>query len=269
MGAKRFGGLAATILAMTLAVPAFASDAKDDPLAAYRSGEMYSGYVTGDPSSREIQDDDMMNPSFLWVDKAAELWTTADGTAGKSCADCHGDVESLKGAATKYPTTDAATGKFMNVELKINDCRERQMGAAPFKFESDELLGMTTLVKLQSRGMPMNIDITGPNEKWFKKGEEFYFTSRGQLDLACADCHITNEGMYMRAEKLSQGQPNGFPTYRMKWQKLGSLHRRMRGCNDNIRAEKLKGLGEDYLAVETYISWRASGLPVETPSVRK
>ncbi|MFA7429402.1 MAG: sulfur oxidation c-type cytochrome SoxA [Rhodospirillaceae bacterium] len=269
MGAKRIGGLTAAVLAFALATPALANDAKDDPFAAYRNGDKYSGYVVADPTTREIQDDDIMNPAFLWVDRAEPLWSKAEGTANKSCADCHGDVASLKGAATSYPKTDAETGKFMNIELRINDCRERRMGATPWKFESDELLGMTTLVKLQSRGMPTNIDITGPNEKWFKKGEEFYFTSRGQLDLACADCHITGAGQKMRAEVLSQGMPNGFPTYRMKWQKLGSLHRRLRGCNDEIRAAQLPGLGEDYLAVETYITWRAQGLPVESPSVRK
>lgn len=283
MGAKRIGGLTAPIqrlgrhlglalgpiLCLSLAMPAMAADGKDDPFAAYRSGDKYSGYVIADPTTREIQDDDFMNASFLWVDKAKDLWTTADGAAGKSCADCHGDVESLKGAGTRYPTTDAETGKFMNMEMRINDCRERRMEAKPWKFESDELIGMTALVKLQSRGMPMNVDITGPNEEWFKRGEEFYFTRRGQLNLACADCHITSEKHMIRAELLSQGMPNGFPTYRMKWQKLGSLHRRLRGCNDQIRAERLPGLGEDYLAVETYISWRANGLPVETPSVRK
>lgn len=257
---------------LAAAAPALAADqtAAADPMAQYKTDAgTYSGYVVADPTTREMQDDEFMNPGMLWVDNAKPLWTTADGSAGKSCADCHGDVESMKGVATRYPTTDKETGKFMNVELRINDCRERRMGAKPWKYESDELLGMTALVKMQSQGMPVNVDISGPNEAWYKKGDEFYHTPRGQMDVACVDCHVQNEGMMMRAEKLSQGQSNGFPTYRLKWQKLGSLHRRFRGCNNNIRAERLPYGSDEYLALELYVAWRGNGLPIEAPSVRK
>lgn len=267
MKATIAGGILALGLIAVGALPA--SAAGDDPMAAYKSGDKFSGYVMADPTTREMQDDDFSNPGFLWVEKAESVWSVAEGTAGKSCADCHGDVSSLKGAATKYPTTDAETGKFMNVELRINDCRERRMGATPWKYESAILIGMTSLVKLQSRGEPVNVSIDGPNAPWFEKGEDFYYTSRGQLDLACNDCHETLQGQYMRAEKLSQGQSNGFPTYRLKWQGLGSLHRRFRGCNENIRADKLAYGSDEYLALELYVAWRGNGLNIESPSVRK
>lgn len=269
MGAKTLGGVAAALVAVALAAPALAADGKDDPLAKYRAGDAYSGYIPATEQTREMQDDDFMNPGMLWVEKAEDLWTQVDGEAGKSCADCHGDVSSLKGVATRYPTTDPETGKFMNMELRINDCRERRMQAKPWKWESDELLGMTALVKMQSRGMPVNVDITGPNKAWFEKGKKFYETPRGQLNMACVNCHVDNAGNRIRAETLSQGQTNGFPTYRLKWQKLGSLHRRFRGCNNNIRASKLPNGSEEYLALELYTAWRGNGLPIETPSVRK
>lgn len=266
MAKSILGGFVAAALAAAVALPAYAAE---DGLDAHRAGDKYSGYVTADPSTREMQDDDFMNPAMLWVEKGQELWETADGTEGKSCADCHGDISEMKGVATRYPTTDEETGKFMNVELRINDCRERRMGAEPWKYESEELLGMTAAVKMQSRGMPMNVSIDGPNREWFEKGEEFYHTRRGQMKLACEDCHVKNEGMMMRAELLSQGQSNGFPTYRLKWQKVGSLHRRFRGCNNNIRAAKLPYGSDEYLALELYVAHRGEGLPVESPSVRK
>jgi len=260
------GGLVAVALTAAVALPATAAD---DGLDAYRSGDAYTGYVTADQSTRDMQDDEFMNPGMLWVEKGLELWQTADGKVGKSCQDCHGDISEMKGVATGYPTTDKETGKFMNMELRINDCRERRMGAEPWKYESDELLGMTAAVKMQSRGMPMNVSIDGANREWFEKGKEFYHTRRGQMQLACEDCHIKNEGMMMRAELISQGQSNGFPTYRLKWQKLGSLHRRFRGCNNNIRAAKLPFGSDEYLALELYVAHRGQGLPVESPSVRK
>jgi len=266
---KRFaiGGAAALATALTIGLAAHAAD--EEQFAEYRHGDMYSGYVVADPTTREMQDDDFMNPGMLLVDRAEPLWSAPDGAAAKSCADCHGDVASMAGVATRYPTTDPETGRFMNVELRINDCRERRMEAEPWKYESDELLGMTALVKMQSRGMPMDVNIEGPNAEWFERGKEFYHTGRGQMDLACEDCHIKNEGLMMRAERMSQGQVNGFPTYRLKWQAMGSLHRRFRGCNNNIRADKLPYGSDEYLALELYTAWRSTGLPVESPSVRK
>ena len=73
----------------------------------------------------------------------------------------------------------------------------------------------------------------------------------------------------LRAEELSQGQSNGFPTYRLAWQKLGSIQRRFRQCNSQIRAEALPYGADDYVDLELYLASRGQGLPVESPSVRK
>jgi sulfur-oxidizing protein SoxA len=229
---------------------------------------VFSGYQVADPSTRAIQDDDFANPAFLWIESARQDWQQPVGKAQKSCADCHGAVESLRGAATHYPTTDATSGQFFNLEGRINDCR-RRMGAEAYAYESDALLGLTALVRLQSRGLPMAVEITGANAGWFAAGQAYYEQPRGQLDLSCADCHRDNVGQMLRSEVLSQGQSNGFPTYRLKWQSLGSLHRRFRGCNENIRAEPLAAGSDAYLALELYLAWRGQDLVIETPSVRK
>ncbi len=249
---------------------AAATAAEDEQLAKYTAGDKRSGYTYAEPETRAMQDDDFENPGFLWVDQAAETWNEVDGAAGKSCASCHGDVEeSMKGVGARYPVYDEQVGKLVNVEQRINMCRTEQMQAEPWKWESDPLLGMTALVKMQSRGMPVDVAIDGPAAPFFEKGKEFYYTRRGQLDLACKHCHEDNSGNYIRTELLSQGMSNGFPTYRLKWQKLGSLHRRMRGCNRNIRAEPFPAGSDEYTNLELYLAWRAEGLPVESPSVRK
>jgi sulfur-oxidizing protein SoxA len=87
--------------------------------------------------------------------------------------------------------------------------------------------------------------------------------------MSCATCHIDNTGRKLRSETLSQGQSNGFPTYRLAWQTLGSIQRRFRECNSQIRAEPLPFGAEDYVALELYLAWRGQGLPIESPAVRK
>lgn len=244
-------------------------------------GDVWSGYETATPETRAMQDDDFENPTMPYVDAAAEIYSTPAGEANKSCADCHGAPDDasggptgipMKGVYARYPVYDEKTQKPINVELRINRCREENQKAQPFKYESDELLGMTGLVNMQSRGMPMVTTADDPNdplhEAW-KKGEEFYYQRRGQLDMSCKHCHEDNYGNMIRAEKLSQGQTNGWPTYRLKWQKPGSLHRRFRGCNKNIRAEPYGFGSDEYLNLETYVKWRGRGLLAEAPSVRK
>jgi len=241
----------------------------DSHLGKYQVGDLRSGYTYAIPETRAMQDDDFENPAMLALDYGAELWSTKDGEADKSCADCHGDAEkSMKGVGARYPVFYGPWGKPINIELRINECRTNNMKAKPYKYESNEMLGMTSFVKYQSRNMPVNVDIGGPNKDFFVKGKEFYYQRRGQLDMACKHCHEDNPGNMARANLLSQGQSNGFPTYRLKWQKAGSLHRRFRGCNKNIRAQPYKYGSDEYVNLELYLAWRGRGLPVESPSVR-
>ena len=61
--------------------------------------------------------------------RGEEIWNTVDGTAGKSCASCHGDAaESMKGVGAHYPKWDAKAKRPIDVELQINECRDRAHG---------------------------------------------------------------------------------------------------------------------------------------------
>ena len=142
------------------------------------------------------------------------------------------------------------------------------MGAKAFKYDKPEILGLTVAIRHADKGQPMSVAVDGDAAKFFELGKEIYYTSYGQLDLSCAHCHEENYGNYIRADHLSQGQINGFPTYRLKWQGVGSTHRRFKGCMDNIRAEPFERGGDEFLALELYTAWRGNGLPIETPAVR-
>jgi len=241
----------------------------DGDWGKYQVGDLRSGYTYAEPETRAMQDDDFENPAILALDYGAQLWSTKDGDANKSCADCHGDAEqSMKGVGARYPVYYEPWGKPINIELRINECRKNHMQAKPYKYESNEMLGMTSYVKYQSRGMPVTVDIGGPNKEYYLKGKAFYYERRGQLDMACKHCHEDNAGNMIRANLLSQGQSNGFPTYRFKWQKVGSLHRRFRGCNTQVRAQPFAYGSDEYVNLELYLAWRGRGLPVESPSVR-
>ncbi len=258
----------AGIAALAVFMPAMVSYADQD-WGKYQVEDSRSGYTYAKAETRAIQDDDFENPGMLWVEHGEEVWNEVNGAAGKSCATCHNDAsESMKGVGATYPKIEKDTGKLTNVEDRVNRCLTENMKAKKWKYDSRNMLGVVSYVKRQSHGEPVNVKIDGAAAPWFEKGKAFYSQRRGQLDMACSNCHVDNAGKMIRANTLSQGQGNGFPTYRLKWQKPGSLHRRFRGCNKQVRAKPFKTGSDEYLALELYVMHRAQGLPVETPAVR-
>jgi sulfur-oxidizing protein SoxA len=231
--------------------------------------QLYSGWHFRSDETQSFQADDFENPAFVAVDQALEQFETVDGAEGKSCATCHeGGAEEFAGLRAGLPRWNANTGKPETLEHIINECRTERLKAEPWKWEAKEMVNMTALIGVQSRGMPVEVQTDGEMSPWFDKGKELYYTRVGQLDMSCANCHENNFGNMIRADHLSQGQTNGFPVYRLKWAGLGSIHRRFKGCMQNIRAKPYKRGSDEFIALELYVASRGAGLSVETPSVR-
>ncbi|WP_424975499.1 sulfur oxidation c-type cytochrome SoxA [Dinoroseobacter sp. S124A] len=229
---------------------------------------IYSGWVFRSTETQSLQMDDFDNPGMIWVDQAAEVWDTADGSEGKSCASCHEAPENMAGVRAVYPKWNEAAGEVRTMEMQINDCRENRMGAEKWGYASGDMVNMTALISSVSRGMPVNVAIDGPAQSTWEKGKEIYYTRYGQLELACSNCHEDNYGNMIRADHLSQGQINGFPVYRLKNAKLNAAHSRFRGCVRDTRAETFPVGSPEFVALELYVASRGNGLTVEGPSVR-
>lgn len=229
---------------------------------------IYSGWRFRSDETQAVQTDDFDNPAMIWVEQAAEVWETADGGEGKSCASCHNDVESMAGVRAVYPKWNEDAGEVRTMEMQINDCRENRMGAEKWKYTGGDMTNMVALLSSVSRGMPVNVAIDGPAQSTWEKGKEIYYTRYGQLELSCANCHEDSYGMMIRADHLSQGQINGFPTYRLKNTKLNSVHARFKGCVRDTRAHTFAPGSPEFVALELYVASRGNGLSVEGPSVR-
>ncbi len=230
---------------------------------------IYSGWHFRGLETRAMQADDFDNPGMIFVEQAEEVWNTADGSEGKSCASCHEDAgTSMKGVRATYPKWNEAAGEVRTVEMQINDCRETRMGAEPWKYTGGDMVNMTALIASVSRGMPVNVAIDGPAQSTWEQGKELYYTRTGQLELSCANCHEDHYGDMIRADHLSQGQINAFPVYRLKNTKLNSVHARFKGCVRDTRAETYSPGSPEFIALELYVASRGNGLSVEGPSIR-
>ncbi|CUH45119.1 sulfur oxidation c-type cytochrome SoxA [Ruegeria atlantica] len=230
---------------------------------------IYSGWHFRTDETQALQIDDFDNPAMIFVDQAVDLFETVDGAAGESCASCHDGVESFKGLQASMPKVDAESGKLVVMEDLINKCRTDRMEADAWKWSGGDMQGMVALIGLQSRGLPMNVAIDGDAAPFWEQGKEMYYTRYGQLELSCANCHEENWGNMIRADHLSQGMINGFPTYRLKQAKLISRHNRFRGCIRDTRAETFAEGSDEFRALELYVASRGNGLSVETPAVRQ
>ena len=231
--------------------------------------EVRSGYEFLQADTKALQDDDFANPGFLWVDKGDTLFHAATGST-PACASCHdAATRPLDGVAAHYPKVDAESGELVNLEARINLCRERYQNLAPLDYESDDLLGLTAYIASLARGEPVSVDISGPAAKYYEQGRAYFFLRKGQFNLACSQCHNEHWGQKLRGDTISQGHGNAFPAYRLVWQDFGSLHRRLRDCDTGIRAEPQAYGSQTYMAVELYLAKRAEGLPMESPGVRR
>jgi sulfur-oxidizing protein SoxA len=251
--------VAAAMLAATL--PALATEIPP--------GDRRSDYEFMGPQTRAMQDDDTANPGMLGVLDGEALWDRRDGEANKSCADCHNEARSsMKGVAARYPTYSPALGRPIDLEARINLCRTGQQKAKALAFESKELLGITAYLALQSRGMPIDVAADANTQPFIVAGAEIFNRRQGQINMSCAQCHDDNWGQKLAGAPVPQGHPNGYPVYRLEWQSLGSLQRRLRNCMAGMRAEPYPFGAPENVALELYLMWRARGLKMEAPAVR-
>jgi len=261
----RFAGT--IVLASLLVVAGMAARpliATEIPPAERRSGYTFMG-----PDTKAMQDDDTANPGMLGVIDGEALWKRKTGTTGKACADCHDNARvSMKGVAARYPAYDKELGRPVNLEQRINLCRARHQDATPLPYERHDLLALTTFVAEQSRGMPIAPDVTPELEPFVAKGRDFFMHRQGQLNLGCTNCHDDNWDKHLAGSAVTQAIPNGYPIYRLEWQSLGSLQRRLRNCINGMRAQNFEFGAQELVELELYLMVRAQGMTVETPAVR-
>jgi L-cysteine S-thiosulfotransferase len=231
--------------------------------------ERRSGYSFMAEDTRTIQDDDTTNPGMLWVLDGEVLWNRKMGDAGKACADCHGDGrESMKGVAARHPAFDKSLGRPVDLEQRINLERTQHQGAPPLPYESRDLLALTAFIANQLRGAAISAGDDPELKPFVEKGRELFTLREGQLNLACANCHDDNWDKHLAGSAITQAHPTGYPEYRLEWQTLGSLQRRLRSCMAGIRAQAYDYGAPELVELELYLMSRAKGMPIETPAVR-
>lgn len=267
-GTRRPGSLAQRLLGCALAMTCAAL--ARSALAETARSPLQSATHFLSPELKAEQADDALNRGMLWVDQGAELWRRAEGAGAASCRSCHGAAEtSMRGVAARLPRADAASGQLVNLEGQINVCRTVRQRVPALGYDTSEMLALSSYLSLQSRGMPRTPPTDPATQRFVQAGRAFWTERQGQMNLACGQCHDDNVGRKLRGDTISSAVPNGYPAYRLEWQGMGSLHRRLKACQLGVRAVQFETGSPEYLALEAYLAWRARGEPMEAPAVRR
>ncbi len=254
------GGARRVVAALLLAAGVGSAAAQSTTAADSAAPPRRSGFDDMSPALQALQRDDTQNPAWLWLKDGERRFAT-------DCVRCH-DSNKLRDVATRYPAFDTVLGKAVTLSGRINLCQVRHLGRAPLAAESDELIGLATYLGWLARELPITPPADPRLEPARAVGERIYRTRFGQLDFSCAQCHDDNAGRRLAGSVIPQAHPTGYPIYRLEWQGMGSLQRRLRGCMSAVRAEPFGYGSDEFTALELFLAQRAAGMKLETPAVR-
>jgi len=243
----------------------------EDPAQARRSG-----FADMSAATQAMQRDDAANPAWLWVEEGRQHFAA-------TCARCH-RIDTLAGVAARYPAWDAVAARPFTLGQRIAACHARGSGGDgdagakaptsadphrnPLPPDSDTRIALEAFVSLQSRGRPIAPPADPRLVPWRDRGRALFQQRLGQLDLSCAQCHDQHAGQRLAGSLIPQGHATGYPIYRLEWQGMGTLQRRLRGCLNGVRAEPFGWDSDEMTALEVYLAARAAGMPMEAPAVR-
>ncbi len=215
-----------------------------------------SGLLDMSPALQAMQQDDSQNPGMLWVQQGQSLFA-------QSCQGCH-TGKSLSSVAARFPAL--VKGQLRSLTQQLRVCRARSPNAA--SLDEEALLALSSYLGYLGRATKLQPVSDSRLQPALERGAALFQQPMGQLGISCAQCHQANAGKRLAGSLIPEGHPNGYPAYRLEWQGMGFLERRLRGCMTGVRAEPWAPDSDDAVAMALFLRHRAAGLAVETPAVR-
>jgi sulfur-oxidizing protein SoxA len=172
-----------------------------------------------------------------------------------------------------YPMFDEQTKQVVSLTQAINDCVTAN-GEKKWNEKKGDMAKVQAFFafKTKEAEKPVNIKIESADAAAaYERGKEFYYSQRGYLTLSCAECHVQGAGQRVRNESLSQllGHTTHFPVYRLKWQDLGTLERRMEGCVKDQGQNPPKPTSKEMKELLYFMAYMSNGMKIDGPDIRK
>ena len=226
-----------------------------------------NGIYAIDPQARaQWEQIEEFPPYEETIEKGEKLYHTPFAN-GKTYADCFGDGK----VRQNYPFYDDQADAVITLEYDINRCRQAN-GEEPLKWERGDITALSAYMAFVSRGEQFDIKVQSDGAlAAYEDGKRFYYSKRGYLNNSCATCHVQGAGQRVRTEVLhpALGEVTHWPNFRLKWDHIATLHKRIRACHRDQGAKHFKAQSPQYRNVEYFMTYMSNGLPVNGPGVRK
>ena len=194
---------------------------------------------------------------------------------GKTFAECF--KNGGKDIAQGYPYWDEASQKVRTAEMDLNACLKKNGESEFTNLDKDQgarvkLAQLTAYFYSLSKGQRVKIDLSSPGAvKAYEEGKKFWWSRRGQLNFACANCHMDLAGKNFGGNQplsAGLGHTTAWPAQRLDWGRIETIHQRYKTCNKQVRAKPYKHGDERYNNLQLYETYMSSGLPLTAPSMR-
>jgi len=188
---------------------------------------------------------------------------------GKSFKTCFPKAD----IAGNYPYYDEKKSTVVTITSAINACLVAN-GEKKWKEKKGKIAHLEAYLSFQSqeagKKMEIKIDSQAAADA-YERGKKEYYAQRGYLKLSCATCHVQGAGQRVRAEYMSPllGQVTHFPVFRLKWNGLGTLERRMNGCNKDQGENPHKTNSKWMKELLYFMAYMSNGMAIDGPDIRK
>ncbi|MEQ1661234.1 MAG: sulfur oxidation c-type cytochrome SoxA [Thiobacillus sp.] len=274
---KLLAGMAGLGIALSTATATASPEADRQEFTKYYTGkypnvkveDFVYGALAFDADSKSQYDAIMEFPPYeSVVEQGRKMWETPL-KSGKKYSDCL--PNGGKQIAGNYPMFDEAKDKVVTLLDAINDCRIAN-GEEAYKVNDMKTMGtLTAYMRTLSDGMLMNVKVEGPKAMAaYESGKKAFFSRKGQLNFACATCHVQNAGVRLRSELLSPavGHAVHWPVFR-GGDNLVTLQQRYDGCYKQVRAVPPAQGSTAMNNLEYFHSSLSNGLPMKASVFRK
>ena len=190
-----------------------------------------------------------------------------NGTTLSTCLTSNGDRD-----VNEYPYFDVKTGVIITLPMAINQCRERN-GVEPLSYQGQTLSKILAYLYFGARDSRRAVELPRHSGALaaYESGRKNFYAKRGQLNLSCADCHMSAVGKHLREQTLTPllGVVNHYPVYGLSWGALGTLHQRFVGCMEQVRAAPSDPQSQEFRELEYFLTIMSNGLPMTGPGIHR
>ena len=227
-------------------------------------------------------------PIELYELAGEEAWKKKQGPRNASLEQC--DLGQgpgvLAGAYAGLPRYFADADRVMDLEARLLHCmmtlqgRSREEATRRVFGNADntsEMEALSAYIAGKSHGMPMRPGTQHPKEKAaYELGQKLFYHRAGPWDFSCASCH-GEEGKRIRMSELpalsmpKYAQPlmATWPAYRVSTSSFVTLQWRMNDCYRQMRMPEPAFGSEVPVALITFMTVNAEGVPYRGPAIKR